>query len=484
MSAKRLSILEISIWIILLVFVLLALSPYAIGYKAKSDYVNLINQLSKISQLDLQVSKYSQGFFSSQASLVLNLPDYPNPILFKEEIVHGPIYLGLISQGKSPLIAAVIKGELDIEAAHFKKNRYIISGVSPLLYQHLIDFNGDVNSQVYVPAINTQIQEGIESVHLESSGAIYTQFLSSANGHVKGEMTAPMLKMQKTHFGMRLEESVISFSGRIGNNQLLIGDTVISVGSINIDSAEEQFAVRKLILHSITSEEGELISSGSQVSAREILASNQKFGPIALNFSFNGLNANDFLRIRKMKIALDSQLKQGVSAETINSMMLTQMMEIMPSLIKQAEVNINPLSINSELGKLEADMEFKLDDIDTNVSMDPLLLLNAINFELNMSIDEPLMKKLIAWNLDNFPENHGSTKIGNVLNVSGNESMSRKVNDNLKAMLGENWLVKNEGVYLSKISMHQGELLINDTQLDAMQQIRSSVNDDTEVLLH
>jgi len=472
MSTRRVSALEVIIWITLFLFVLLAFSPYVIGYKAKSDYTNLINQMSKISQHDLHVSNYSQGFFSSQATVVLNLPQYPEPVLFKEEIVHGPVYLGLINQGKSPFIAAVIKGELDMEAAQLKTIKSILSGSGPVVYQHLISFNGNVDSQVYVPAINTLIQDGETTVHLESSGVIYTQFLSSADNSIKGEMTVPSFKVKEENFDMILKGSVVNFSGHKGSTQLMIGDSVASVDVINIDSAEEQFAVKKLIVHSITSEEGELINSGAQISAREVLVSNQKIGPVALNLSINGLNANSLLLLEKMIIDLDNQAAQGVPEEKINNLMTSQMMVIMPDLIKQAELNINPLSFNSELGRLEADMEFKLDRVEGDISTNPFGLFNAVNFHLNLSIDEPLIRKIIAWNLDN---DTGSSKSSAIHNTINHEQVAQKVDENLKALMDVNWLVKDEGVYLSKISMQNSELLINDTSVDALQQIMSTV---------
>jgi len=481
MSAKRLSVLEIIIWVTLILFALLALSPYVIGYKAKSDYTNLIDQLSKISQFDLQVSKYNQGFFSSQATVTLNLPQYSETVLFSEEIVHGPVYLGLIAQGKSPLVAAVINGELDMQATHLKRFKNIFSDSSPVLYQHLISFNGDVDSQVYVPAIKATLQDESESVSVESSGAIYKQFILSADNSVKGEMNIPSLNIKQERLDIVLKESVISFSANKGENQLMIGDSVVSVGVLNVDYAEEQFALRKLIVHSITSEEGELISSGAQISAREILASNQKFGPVAFNLSLNGLNANSLLQMANMKTALDNQLAQGISEEEINSLMMSQMLSIIPNLIKQAEVHINPLSINSELGRLDADMQFKLDGADINASTDPLLLINAVVFDLNMSIDEALIRKSIAWHLDNMSSDSGSFKTASMGSANHHKLMSKKIDENLKSLVDVNWLVKEEGVYSSKISMRQGELLINETSVDAMQQIMSSVSGDNGV---
>jgi len=476
MRTKRVSVLEVSIWITLVIFILLAFSPYIIGFKAKKDYTHLINQLSEISHLDLQVSNYSQGFFSSQVTLSLNLPDYSEKVLLKEEIVHGPIYLGLISQGKSPFIAAVINGKLDIESASLIKFKKLLSGTNPVFYQHLIDFNGNVDSQAYVPTMKTLINDDANSIHFESSGAIYTQFISSENGSVKGELNVPSFKINENTFDMVLKDTVVSFSGKKGLNQLMIGDSVVSIGRLNIDSADEQFAVRKLIVHSLSSEEGGFINTGAQISAREVLASNQKFGPVALNVSLNGLDVTSLLQIEKLQASLEEQKTQGISDEKINSLMISQLAEILPTLIKNAEANINPLSLNSELGRLEADMQFKMNGLAGQTPIDPIILLDAIKFDLNISIDEPLIRKLFTWYLENMEVDNSSSSSMAITNANAHMLMSKKVDDNLNALMEINWLVKDENVYLSKITMQQGELLVNDITVDALQQIMSSVS--------
>ena len=61
-------------------------------------------------------------------------------------------------------------------------------------------------------------------------------------------------------------------------------------------------------------------------------------------------------------------------------------------------------------------------------------------------------------------------------NANAHILMSKKVNDNLNALIEINWLVKDESAYLSRISMQQGELLVNDITVDALQQIMSSVS--------
>lgn len=466
MSSKRVSAFEVLIWLTVILLVLLALSPYAVGYKVKSDYTNLIDRLSTVSKLDVRVKSYSQGFFSSTALIEADLPDTPKAITFEEEIVHGPVYLGLINQGKSPFIAAVIKGELNSDNTRIPELKNILIHTSPLLYQHLIDFNGDIQSQTYMPAFKASFVNEMGDVILKSSGAMLTQDFSAVDGGVKGELSLPMLKIQNAATSIDVENLSVSFSGVEGNNQLMMGDTVLSVESLGMYVENDQIAFRDLIVRSTTSEEGHLINSGSQFSVRELLAANQKFGPLKLNVSFNGLDAKSLLEVQKIQATVQESLNKGIPPEQVNAMMLGQVMAVVPELIKQAKVTINPLSINSELGRLESDLQLYLEGIDANTPADPVYMMDAINLELNVSIDEALIRKLISWNLQNSET---------LKDVGSSSVLKKQIDDNLNALMTENWLSKSEGVYLTKISMSQGVMLINDSPIDVMQLLSSSV---------
>ena len=112
MSAKRISPAEILIWIFVLLLVVVVASPFALGFKIKTDYSALTQKISDMMQIDLSIVKYDRGYFSSDVTMDVQIPGVPASFQFKEKIIHGPVYLGLINQGKSPFVAAVIKGEL------------------------------------------------------------------------------------------------------------------------------------------------------------------------------------------------------------------------------------------------------------------------------------------------------------------------------------------------------------------------------------
>ena len=110
MSSRRINLVEIFIWIFVLLLVALIVSPYAVGFKVKADYQRSIDQFSLLSQYDVQIEQYQQGFYTSDVTLSVSLPELDQPLVLQEVISHGPLNLGLYNQGKSPFTAAVVQG--------------------------------------------------------------------------------------------------------------------------------------------------------------------------------------------------------------------------------------------------------------------------------------------------------------------------------------------------------------------------------------
>ncbi len=477
MSTKKISIAEIVLWFFVFILIIISLTPFALGFKIKSDYATLIEDVSELSQLDVEIVNYDQGLFSSAVTLSVKIPNAPEQVLFKEEVIHGPLYLGLLSQGKSPLVVAVIKGQLDMASVQKTFIQQIFAGNNPLKYQTIINFAGDVAAQFYIPAVDTSFSDEHGPVYVLSSGVIMNEYYSSTTGLVKGDLQMPSFKIKSQMMAMNAESISMSFSGSMGANDIMVGDSVVSINLLDIDSGEEQFAVKDLVLHSVSADSAGLINTNTRVDARELLASNQKFGPLVLDLSVNGINAESLNQIQNVQSEVEEKLEQGLPPEQVNAMMTGQIMSIVPDLIKQAELKLNPLSIHSELGKLEADMDFTLDGINSDTPADPMFLLGAISLDLNLSIDEQLLKQFIRWELENNLQANIQLGSEKSKKMESNIPMEQKVSENIQGMIDESWLVMNEGVYISKISMHQGELLINNKPVDPMQQIMSSMGE-------
>ncbi len=460
MSSRRINLVEIFIWIFVLLLVALIVSPYAVGFKVKADYQRSIDQFSLLSQYDVQIEQYQQGFYTSDVTLSVSLPELDQPLVLQEVISHGPLNLGLFNQGKSPFTAAVVQGELDTAATDIALLSRLFKQQAPLMYQHILSFDGVLQSQFYIPPVRTVLDQDNGKHVLQSSGALLTQRMQQQS--LKGELSVPQIKLLTPSANYSAQGVSLSFSVAEGANQILVGDGVAAIKSLLLDVDNQQFALRDFTLRSVTADNAQLIDTGTQLSVREILASNQKFGPLMLNLSVNGLNAQSLLQLQDLQTQVSAMQEQGIPEAQVNAMMFGQVLGLLPELVRKAVVTINPLSVNSELGRLEADMDFSLSDIDSNTPADPMFLLQAVNLDLNLSIEKPLIKQLISWNLQNSGVSAGAAE------------MSRMVDDNLILLQRENWLVLDNEVYRSKIAMHKGQLQINGKSMDPVKAFMSS----------
>jgi len=475
MSSKRISLTEILLWLIVILLLLVVASPVALGFKIKNDYGQMVNKLSELLQADIQVVAYNRGFFTSDALLELKVSSLPMPIQFKEEIVHGPIYLGLINQGKSPVMGALIKGEMLRPAGTEALMLQLFGNQSPYVYQNIVDFFGNVNSESYIPAINTAFQDVTGENKVDFSGMVLNTRYQSSSQSFTGDGRLNTLNLNSDE-NISLRDLSFSYSGKIGQNGIMIGDSVISLPKLEVNSAQDQFAINSFTLRSVTTERGSLLSSESMLNAREIFLSNERFGPIAFNLSINGLNAPAIKKMQKIQQDLEAKLESGVPEEQVGAMMMGEMMGLLPDLFKQAEIRVDPLSIESELGGLQAQLEFSVSDLDQNTPADPMFLLNAINIDFALDIDRRLMHQLVEWQLLTSDANAQSAGNKASRRMESNVSMQRKIRENIKAMMDENWIVFEDEIYSSQISMHQGQMVMNNKQVDPMTQFMSQMN--------
>ncbi len=479
MSTKRIGVAEVLLWVFVFILILLSFTPFALGFKIKSDYTQLVTNLGKILQLELQIENYEQGLFSSEALLVISLPDDQGQIKFKEEIIHGPVYFGLLAQGKSPLVAAVIKGELDVLPEQQVMLKALFADKKPIVYQHIVDFSGNLSSQSYIPSVNSSFEGEQGPVAIQFAGTIITERYDAVLRQLSGGVKLPFFKMTTPDYSLNASAINLSFSGSMGEHHIVVGDSAMSVNLFEVNSESGQFSLRDFSARTVTSETGSLINSGTNVSVQEVLASNQKFGPIQLDFKLNGISALALNQLQVIQDEVAEMKKKNLPEEQINSMMTGQIMGVVPDLIKQAEIKIDPLLINSELGELKADMDFALQGIDADTPADPMFLLGAVSMDLNVSIDKPLLKQFVSWQLENSTVVELSREPGDSdgasENVADNVSMDQKITASIQGMIDENWLKESVRGYSSKISMHQGELLINEKPVDPVQQIMSSM---------
>ncbi len=475
MSTKRISLIEVLLWLIVLLLVLLVLSPIAMGFKIQSEYPTLVSNISKTLQADVKIVNFNRGLFGSNAVLEFRVPEEDVTVQFKENIIHGPIYLGLINQSKSPFVAAVVQGEMMPISGLENYMQQIFAGKKAFVYQNVINYSGDVFTEEYVPAINATLELDTGPVQITSSGISGNWFFSSSSQTLSGEFTMPGISVGAEGASLVANNLNMSFSANKGQSGLLLGDSNLSLKKLDIQSKEDQFTLHDFRVRTVNSEVGQLINSFAQIDAREIYASNERFGPVTFNLSINGLNAASLKQMQDMQDEIQMKTDQGVPPEQINAMVAGQMIGLVPDLIKQMDMKIDPFKIESELGKLETTLDFSVEGLDQNAPADPMFMMSAVNLDINLGVDEPLMRQFVEWYLTANEEKVEAMGDEKTRQAEASVPMDQKVTENLQGLVDENWLTYNEGVYSSSISLHQGQMMLNDKAVDPMRQLMSQM---------
>ena len=327
-----------------------------------------------------------------------------------------------------------------------------------------------------MPSVSTVIEQDTGPLIVQSSGVLIAEYYSALEEKLSGEMSLKKFLLSSDDITMDINNLNVSFSGMMGANDLLMGDSVLSFDKLNMQSTVEQFTLRNFSVSSVSSEVGALINSQVRVNAQELLLSNQKLGPIIFALGINGLNAGSINQLTQMRKDMDAKAKQGIPAEQINAMLLGQMMGILPDLFKQAVITIDPFSMKSELGSMEASLDFSVDGLDQNSPADPMFLLKAVNLEVDLGVDEPLLKQLVEWQLAANESQISPVGSEQVRKIETSVSMEQKVKENLKGLTDENWLVLENEKYSTNIKLQQGLMSVNDKFVDPMEQIMSQMS--------
>jgi len=475
MSTKRTSPVEIIVWLVSVFIIIVVASPFVLGFKIKDDYNNMLKTFADMMQTDVRIRSYDRGFFSSDAVLEVLIPGTSIVIEFKEKIVHGPLYLGLLNENKSPFVVAVANGEMMPVKGFESVVDQAFSGKTPVMYQNIIDFSGNINIVEYVPPVNAVIEQDSGAIVIKSSGMTVKSYYSAFEDNVSGEGSMASLYLTTNDTQVELQNFGFSYSGKIGQNDLLMGDSVVSLDKLEIDSQGDQFVLNKFSVSSMTTEAGVLINSQARLNAQEIYASNQRIGPVTFNFIIDGLNANAIKQMQIIQEEIEVKAQQGVPQEQINAMLAGQMVAIVPDLFQQTAIKIDPFSLESELGKLDALLEFSVEGLDDTSPADPLFMLSTINLDTNFNVDKALMRQLIEWQLISSESQIASAGNSQAQKAEAGISIAQKVTENLKGLIDENWLIFEDGKYKSKISLQKGQMVINGKEVDPMEQILSQM---------
>ncbi len=474
MSVKKITLIEFFLWLFILTLIIAFLSPFVYGFKIKYDYPNIVQMLSKSLHIKINIIQYEQGFFSSTLDLAIEAPGLDGRILVREKIIHGPVYIGLLKQNKSPFVDAVVHGELLTSLMQQSLLKALFLNVNVPVYQTIIHYSGEIDTQFYMPPIHTQLLNKSSSIRIDSTAVLINRHYSPLNFDVSSDINVPSFQFKSKFFSLNIDSLYMSFVGTdIGISDMLIGDAIIAVGLFDMVSGVDQLALRGLVLHSLSSEINKLINVDSQLNIQKIFSSNHKFGPLVFNFKLNGINYTRLSNIINNYGNKHKKLVKETPVEVVTDDDYVHIIDRVSHLIKQIE--ITHLNIMSELGELDVKFNFTLESVERS-QIKSESNLSMINLDLDANTDSMLLKQLISWELENDFKSIFNFNSSGIKKIETKQFHDKKISKNLQQLIDESWLVFNGNKYHSKIALHKGKLLVNNRAMRSLDQIIASIS--------
>lgn len=452
MSKKTISFIEVSLWLLVLCMLLLVISPYAMGLLVKQSYPQMLQNVANSLQAKLNIVQYQQGYFKSSIRYQI-IFSAQKKLEFSEEIIHGPLYLGLINQSRSPFVAAVVQGKLlhgDVSAAlkPWLKD-------SELIYQYVMAYNGDANIQAYLPAYQREFKSS-SALHVSAQ-------YSSVKRNFSGVLKLPFFYMKTNDGQLNAKKAELSFMLLASKGLFLEGDGLLSFQRIEYQSKGKQWSLHNLIVQLKNDQQDDYLNLSAHINVSEAFASNERFGPLQLALILSSLDAVTVQHLwNEPQVLLKGNLDSAIKA-------------LLPVLFKGAKFELRSMQLASDLGELQAQFILSSDALASVTSADPLVLLNALNLSFNLNVDKALMQQILAWQLQSHAFNAG---LSDQINA---DSLKQQVKENLQGLVKDNWLRFDQQVYRCQLELSQGQATLNQQPVDPLAHIMSQIQGPTTV---
>jgi uncharacterized protein YdgA (DUF945 family) len=429
--------------IILIVLSCLITIPYWTGIEAERRFTHFNESFYPTVNLKTLKTTYQRGWFQSRAETVVEILNFsdassnPQTLLLIHDIDHGFMPV------QSVLIRTSVYSNRPVETVLNKTE----DEVNILLeVRTAIQLNGDSLSRLRVPTL--MINE--QNARLQWEGLEGRVYLKRDLSMLKAEMAMPKIDLETTEGQIIIRD--VMLNAELQPNQAVL---MASKGSLTLAEVEikgKQTALVKLqdvTLQGSHDVENDYLSVLLNTGLQQIQVGTEAYGPGYSDFKLHHWHVPTLTRIKNILSEIrDDRLPKQQQTQIA-------MFQLMPqglALLKQnPELAITRLQFITNEGELQGTVRIKMEDFDNPVFtliMNPYILLNGLNVELDMQISQSLYN----WTQEHSKETASQNPLGQYL----------------KMLLSQGILiptVEPPNYYRSQIQLKKGVLDINGQQL-------------------
>ena len=403
-------LLEAVLAILAIFVMILIIAPYFFGYSMQSDYKTRLQELSTNTEFTYEVISYNRNWFNTDADLLVKNKE--NQVLFylRQQIIHGPLYLGLLLKGDSPWVNMVIKGRVLFDKKDNTIFSKLFSANNAVIIDGVVRFNDDVIFEVIIPEIDSKLNGDIYKLSDMNLDIHY----SSDSNRFLGEFSIPDLMINYSGL-FEIKDLILSFNQAISGSDIT-GDLVISFDVIKFNVKKYLFDIRQFSSRLKNEKTSNIISADLDLKVSKINLFNQQMNSLSLDVSANGLEYN-VLKNKFLAVVNDSQ---------------DQFSDISISDYHYQSVVINRFDFFTEHGGFASNLSLKSEisdlDVDKNYFSDK-------DVSLNVSAGDVLLKKiyqLIVMAYQNTKFNTSKDFVDSLLSMKYIENINNKYKFSLR----------------------------------------------------
>ncbi len=447
--------------IALLVLVAVAV-PFWFGQKAEKTYGAMLDRLSGNSGVRLISNKYERGWLSSTAETVIQSPKLSLELIARHRIDHGPIPLGRILEGEwryTP-VTALIASQAFLSVPG-KENAMEWPALTA---ETTFRLNGDGVVHIKMSPIN---KSGAQGQTFDWHGMSGDITFDREWKKIRVDLLAPALSLSAvaTENNLTLSQLSLHSDMQEGSAGYFFGDVTLALGQLEISNANRGVGLRGLEIVTSAHPSGENVNLIFRYKLDEVRLAQERLGPGELVIEVRQLDAASLV---KFKNEMDAIYRGNPPSSQAEMMVAGKTLALIGALAKNApELEITRLSFKTREGEISGKAKFVLDGRRRNLGQSPAQILTALSGNLEVSIPEPVLKRMlipvIRQDIEAFHRS-GALSADELAQLSP-DAMTEIVNRVFPRYLARNeftrLLVEEGGRYKLNLSIRQGQVLIN-----------------------
>jgi uncharacterized protein YdgA (DUF945 family) len=370
--------------LLLLMLATAATLPFWFGMEVEKNYNNKIQQLSKRG-ITLTPVNYRRGWFVSSAESTIVFPGLPFTFSAAHRISHGPFALDRILSGEYQFTP--VQGVIKSQVSFAPPAGAAANSPPPLEADTIINIQGDGETRLRLASVKNTLANGDVFESKEASGTVA---FNSDWKKLQVNLLFPQisLKTQNNNF-------ILSKLDADSNLQEGVAGYMFGTNSFQIEKMA--FAENNVLegLRMITSarETGTNVSLVMQYSLKGATLAGETYGPAQVAVEIRKLDAATLV---KLDGAISEIYKKQLPEAQAGMILTGKMLEIVADLAKKnPEMEVTKFNFKTQHGEITGKVKLALDGANINAKENPLLLINALSGEGEVSVPSSIMEAMV-----------------------------------------------------------------------------------------